>query len=591
MLPAWLAVALVLLLLAFVLVRNFQHDHKARAQDTSDLVQKERLAVAATKTAFAYIYGQKRVRAVTAASVELAAAARNPTSVHPIATPPAAPSKPTTPGAPSGPKLRSSLRKVPERSKSSSSTADLFVDRAIEEWRSITALRNARAGAWRRLGITLFLFGKPGGMAAFREIPKLPPPKPLSVAKAGIPSTIRERIAVPEASTLSAAEEAALWETLYGSAGPRPGEVPALRAKLGRLHLGWFEDIAAAQLYDRAGLSVESGRASQQARNSADTVSALLRFELILQLAGILLLAVFTLVWMTRLLVRAIEKPRVPPLPRPQTLHDFEFQPIAAAAPVAAITGPLRALPVSDSALSFRVRTFAFLVYFATFLLISWPLQFLNPLFVHLSDKMALRVSMVVELAVYVPITAITLVALKIFAENERQRRFAWREILAAVGLRTDGFGRDLMTAVVGYTAALPILQLAAIVSEQLFRNFHTPSHPVDLIILNTQDGFTRSLLLVQAAVFAPIVEEIMFRGILFKGLDLRWGKWAAAGLSAAVFALSHNTLPGGFLQLWTLGFVFALVCHRNRSILPNIFMHAIHNGLISIVMFAVFSQ
>ena len=136
-----------------------------------------------------------------------------------------------------------------------------------------------------------------------------------------------------------------------------------------------------------------------------------------------------------------------------------------------------------------------------------------------------------------------------------------------------------------------PLLLVAAYVSGMLFKNFHTPVHPVDLRILNTQDGFTRALLLVQASICAPIVEEMTFRGLLFEGLRLRWGVAIAAVLSSAIFALSHNTLPGGFLQLWTLGFVFALVSYRSRSNFPNILMHAIHNGIVTMIMFAIYSR
>ena len=87
------------------------------------------------------------------------------------------------------------------------------------------------------------------------------------------------------------------------------------------------------------------------------------------------------------------------------------------------------------------------------------------------------------------------------------------------------------------------------------------------------------------------VFEELTFRGLLFEGLRQRWGLAAGAVLSAAVFALSHNTLPGGFLQLWTLGFIFALVYHRRGSIFPNILMHAIHNGLVTLLTLAVFSR
>jgi membrane protease YdiL (CAAX protease family) len=137
----------------------------------------------------------------------------------------------------------------------------------------------------------------------------------------------------------------------------------------------------------------------------------------------------------------------------------------------------------------------------------------------------------------------------------------------------------------------IPAIYLAALISVYLFRGFHTPVHPVDTILLGTQDDLTRALVVIQAVIAAPIVEELTFRGLLFEGLRQRWGFAAGAVFSSAVFALSHNTLPGGFLMLWTLGFSFALVYRRRGSILPNILMHAFHNGLVTLLTLAVFSR
>ena len=44
--------------------------------------------------------------------------------------------------------------------------------------------------------------------------------------------------------------------------------------------------------------------------------------------------------------------------------------------------------------------------------------------------------------------------------------------------------------------------------------------------------------------------EEIMFRGVLFRWIDEKWGFWWAIGISALVFGLIHITNPGG--TLWS---------------------------------------
>lgn len=610
--PAWAAVVVLLLLLGYVLFQNFQRDQRPQSQRSSNLIQKEQTAVAETKTAYSAVYDHRKVSAAVAASEEIGKGVQpappvGNSSGKAVARPPSLRSSSgnevTAPPSPHGstgkgstpPSVRGS-RQAPARRAPESSSSDRIVDDAIDDWRSITRSDPSRAGAWRRLGITLFLFNRPGGLDVFRRIPHLPPAKPIPVSKTAMPRRLRERMARLDTSTLPVAEEAALWEALYGPAPIRQADVPALRAKLSRLNLGWFEDIAAVQLYDRAGMRAEADRAGEQAHRSADSILALLIVEGILRVFGTLLLVGGALVWAVRRMsgsdgARARRAVAGPPLPIEHFYTPPDKVPEFVAAPNALPSTVPVSIPKATPTFSYRARMIAFVVYFGSYLLIAWPLQFLSPVIVNWSDEAALRFMMLIDLLAYIPVTALTLIVLKKVAEAEQRRVLTWRETLSAVGFRTDGVARDAFTAILAYAMLVPVLLFASQISDVLFRHFHTPVHPIDLVILHTQDGVTRTLLLIQAAVGAPIVEEFTFRGLLFEGLRDRWGLWIAAALSAAVFALSHNTLPGGFLQLWTLGFVFALVSRRNRSILPNILMHGMHNGLITMIMFAVFSK
>ncbi len=578
--PAWVAAIALTVLLGFVLVRNFMHDRRPLALDSSEFIQKEQAAIAETKTAFSQYYSNRKIVYISSAAESLRQSpgpnGALPAESHPATAGSDSPHVVSKRGrgavAPERPHLGGIARMVGEK----------LADDAINDWRELSVSPTARAGAWRRLGIALCLFNRSGGMAAFRHIPHLPPPAAIPVAKPGMPKRIRDQIAVPDASTLPSRDEQALWATIYGPTAPHPGDTVVLRAQLSRLRLGWFEDVAAAQMYNRAGMQAEAARAARQAHRSADSLYGLLMVEGALRLLGLLLLIGYAILWTVVRIVRAIGDS-------------------TAANAISGRTGPDNVLAAellavaqagtSAPEFSYRARLLAFVVYFGSYILIAWPLQLLTPLVARLPDQVALRLDLAIDLLAYVPITGITLLALKTIAGREQRRRITWRETWRALGFGRGRYGRDLVTAVVGYTMTVPVILLAAHVSEVLFRHFHTPIHPVDLIILHTQDGVTRSLVLVQACICAPIVEEMMFRGLLFDALRMRWGLWCGAILSATVFSLAHNTLPGGFLQLWTLGFVFALVFRRNRSLIPNILMHGIHNGLVTFIMFAVFSK
>ena len=93
------------------------------------------------------------------------------------------------------------------------------------------------------------------------------------------------------------------------------------------------------------------------------------------------------------------------------------------------------------------------------------------------------------------------------------------------------------------------------------------------------RDVGTIVLFVVGAVIFAPLVEELLFRGVLLRGLLRKMEPATAVLVSAVIFALVHyigdpNTLP--FLPaLAGLGAVLALVALRTGDLSMSIFIHA----------------
>lgn len=81
--------------------------------------------------------------------------------------------------------------------------------------------------------------------------------------------------------------------------------------------------------------------------------------------------------------------------------------------------------------------------------------------------------------------------------------------------------------------------------------------------------------LVLTAVVFAPVAEELMFRGFLMNLWIARWGAWAGVIASSVVFALFHFELA---IFAAPLGIVFALVYLRYDSLWPGIALHATYN-------------
>jgi len=96
------------------------------------------------------------------------------------------------------------------------------------------------------------------------------------------------------------------------------------------------------------------------------------------------------------------------------------------------------------------------------------------------------------------------------------------------------------------------------------------------------------AMFLLVAVVMAPVFEEIVFRGFLFRGLANSWGWVWGALASAAIFGAAHLQLDV-FLPLAALGFVLAWAYKKTGSLWTCITMHALFN-LIAVVAWIVSS-
>lgn len=87
----------------------------------------------------------------------------------------------------------------------------------------------------------------------------------------------------------------------------------------------------------------------------------------------------------------------------------------------------------------------------------------------------------------------------------------------------------------------------------------------------------TRAFLLAAAVLIAPVVEELLFRGILLTALFKARTFLSAALISGAYFALVHFHAPS-FLPLLALSVAFSAGYASTGSILTPIIMHALFN-------------
>jgi uncharacterized protein len=86
------------------------------------------------------------------------------------------------------------------------------------------------------------------------------------------------------------------------------------------------------------------------------------------------------------------------------------------------------------------------------------------------------------------------------------------------------------------------------------------------------------ALLFFAVAMLAPLVEELVFRGLLQKSLSHRMPIWAAILIASALFALVHFD-PKAFPILMGMGVVFGVLYHKTGSLRANIAVHMVNNA------------
>ncbi len=135
------------------------------------------------------------------------------------------------------------------------------------------------------------------------------------------------------------------------------------------------------------------------------------------------------------------------------------------------------------------------------------------------------------------------------------------------------------------FLAALPVVLLAGVITEWVHDLLGIPLVRQELVdIFRATDNPGRFLwMTIVAVVLAPLTEESIFRGGLFRYLRTRLPRWLAFVLPAAAFAVLHGNLAV-LAPLTALAVVFSLSYERTGTIAVPMIAHGFFN-LNTIVM------
>ena len=113
---------------------------------------------------------------------------------------------------------------------------------------------------------------------------------------------------------------------------------------------------------------------------------------------------------------------------------------------------------------------------------------------------------------------------------------------------------------------------------------------------MEVQFMFRRTPLFVAliACVFAPVVEELVFRGSVFTSLKAKGHVIWGIILSSVLFGFVHvfsSLLAGDYFDLVYMlvysgmGLVFGIICHRTDSIVASMLVHLLNNAISLLIL------
>ncbi len=160
---------------------------------------------------------------------------------------------------------------------------------------------------------------------------------------------------------------------------------------------------------------------------------------------------------------------------------------------------------------------------------------------------------------------------------------------LKGFGLNVKTIHRDFFAAVVNLLSIWPLMVAAVFVTIFLGRlilgpDFNLDPHEELKTIAEYSQLSLRVLIIITAVVIAPVLEEMLFRGlfqtVIRSFLEIRNGAWLAILISSGLFAMAHEN-AGHRPALFMLGLCLGYSYEKSGSLLRPIFIHCLFNAIV----------
>ncbi|MGM0366868.1 MAG: CPBP family intramembrane glutamic endopeptidase [Actinomycetota bacterium] len=126
------------------------------------------------------------------------------------------------------------------------------------------------------------------------------------------------------------------------------------------------------------------------------------------------------------------------------------------------------------------------------------------------------------------------------------------------------------------------VLSFLYVFAMNSFFGIEAPTSKVEELVM--EGNISTNILLVVVVLVAPFAEEVFFRGYLYSAFKKAWGINAGLFLSSMLFAMAHMEVYS-FVPIFVIGWVLAYIFEKTRSLFPIIFLHAVYNLILILLL------
>jgi len=125
-------------------------------------------------------------------------------------------------------------------------------------------------------------------------------------------------------------------------------------------------------------------------------------------------------------------------------------------------------------------------------------------------------------------------------------------------------------------TTAVTMLFPSLDLNQKQELGFSDAASPIQLVMV-----------FISLVILPPFVEELLFRGLIFKGL-LRYGTPVLAAIGTSViFGAAHGQVNVG-IDTFALSLVLCFLAYKTESLWPSILLHATKNSIAFLLVFVI---